>query len=201
VTNAIVKIAPAQLAAHRATVESRLADAFANDIVDVDDFEQRMQRAQHCVSLAELDELVTDLPAVTASLANKTADNSLVVASSSSANLRTLLASNERRGAWTAAATMRVRTTLGSTVLDFRDAVLTAAVTEIRLRVVLGNVEIIVPPNFLVDVDVSAMLGSANGGGSTQTTQGAPRLRIVGRVLLGSLEVNVMPRNNETLPP
>lgn len=195
----VIKVTPADLNARRVAVEAALADAFANDVVDVEEFERRSERVQQCTSLAELDALVADLPTSQASQALIVSPSAAMVQADSrheSGRVTTLLSSVEREGRWTVPVKLKVRNVLGSAKLDFRDAVFSAANTEIRLGTVLGSVEIIVPPDLEIDLAVSAILGSVESklDGTHAPPVGAPRLRITGRVILGSVEVKCRPR-------
>ena len=63
--------------------------------------------------------------------------------------IRAFMSSVERRGRWTVPERLEVRAFWGHVVLDLRDAELTT--TTIDVGVLMGNVEIIVPPGMAVD--------------------------------------------------
>ncbi|HPH67287.1 MAG TPA: LiaF-related protein [Kofleriaceae bacterium] len=189
-----------KVAARRSVVEASLADAFANDLFDVDEFERRSERVQQCTSVAELDAVIADLPSKQTSQALTHPASAAMVqvgSGNESGRVTTLLSSVAREGRWTVPVKLKVRNILGSAKLDFRDAVFSAATTEIRLGTVLGSVEIIVPPDLEVDLAVSAILGSVESrlDGTHAPPPGAPRLRISGQVILGSVDVKCRPRS------
>jgi hypothetical protein len=80
--------------------------------------------------------------------------------------------------------------TAGGVELDLRQARLDPEGAVLALRVLMGGVEIRVPDTWHVQVDVTPLFGGADD--STRSTQGvssAPRLRIVGKVTLGGVNV------------
>jgi hypothetical protein len=80
--------------------------------------------------------------------------------------------------------------TAGGVELDLRQARLDPQGAVLALRVLMGGVEIRVPDTWHVQVDITPLFGGADD--STRSTQGAssaPRLRIVGKVTLGGVNV------------
>jgi predicted membrane protein len=81
--------------------------------------------------------------------------------------------------------------TAGGVELDLRQARLAPEGAVLRLRVLMGGVEIRVPDTWQVHFDVMPFFGGADD--STRSTQGAgsgPRLSIVGNVTLGGVNVS-----------
>lgn len=80
--------------------------------------------------------------------------------------------------------------TAGGVELDLRQARLDPEGAVLALRVLMGGVDIRVPDTWHVEFDVTPLLGGADD--STRSTQGAssaPRLRIIGNVTLGGVNV------------
>jgi hypothetical protein len=80
--------------------------------------------------------------------------------------------------------------TAGGVELDLRQAQLDPEGAVLVLRVLMGGVEIRVPDTWQVHCDVTPLFGGADD--STRSTQGAtsaPRLRIVGKVTLGGVNI------------
>jgi predicted membrane protein len=75
----------------------------------------------------------------------------------------------------------RVVTVMGNVVLDYRQAEFPPGITAIDCRVVLGNVEILVPPDVDVELTGSVLLGNV------ETIVGGPRSS-GGRVADGPVE-------------
>ncbi len=171
----------------------RLSDCFVADLIGVDAFEDRLSRVHAATTIAAVDLVLADLPPLPAG-APRTALAPLTVNPAlprPGPRLRSLLGNIERRGAWTVPASLRISATLGNVELDFRDARFTAGVTEIDARVVLGNVELTVPPNLAVECDVSTILGNSESHGTGGVADpDRPLLRVRGYAFLGNVEIH-----------
>ena len=82
---------------------------------------------------------------------------------------------------------------MGGCKLDFRDAQLGPGVTEVWVLAIMGNVEIIAPPDFQVDCSgIGIMGGFDHRQPATSTTDPeAPVIRVTGVCIMGSAEVLV----------
>ncbi len=78
-------------------------------------------------------------------------------------------------------------------MLDFREAVLGAGVTDVNVLAVLGSVEIIVPPEMAVEADGMAVLGGFEyqTDAPLRTDPNLPTLRVRGLAVLGGVNVEV----------
>ncbi|MBX3155838.1 MAG: HAMP domain-containing protein [Deltaproteobacteria bacterium] len=105
--------------------------------------------------------------------------------------LRAIAGNVERRGRWTVPERLELRVLAGNMELDFRDAVLRPGVTTIEVSVDAGSLEIEVPPNLAVELEVSSIAGHVEAVDSTPPVldPAGPVLRITGRVRCGNLEV------------
>jgi hypothetical protein len=163
----------AQLADHRDLVITHLSTEFAADRLDVDELERRLALAQAADSVTALDALVTDIvPASTALVPQQ--------------HVRVRFGSVERAGRWSVPAQLSARVVCGHLELDLRDATL-AADTTIEVHVTMGAVEVLVPPGVMVDVDVNPTFGGIEDRSHPEAP--TKRVRIVGRVTFGSVEV------------
>lgn len=123
--------------------------------------------------------------------------------------VRAVMSAVERRGAWTVPPHLEVRAFWGHAELDLRDAVLASGTTTIELGVVMGNVEILVPPQLVVDSRVSSFAASvcdrtlehphrrvhaAVADADADAGAGVPRIELVGHVRFGSCEVITIAR-------
>jgi len=177
----------------REQVILRVSESYAEDVFDVDELERRLDLAHGARSIAELEALVADLaPATTTTalvLAGPTAidDPSRPVGK----KVRVIMSSVERRGRWSVPRTMDLRVLWGNAELDFRDASIGAGVTTIHVRVVMGNLEVVLPPNLAIDVDVSSFAGSVTERHRVppDADPARPVIRIVGSVTFGNLEI------------
>jgi hypothetical protein len=173
------------LSEQRERVVESLSTGYANGAIEDDELERRLALVHAAQSPRELDALVTDLATVPTA--------ALVPAQ----RMRIMFGSIEKTGPWAVPAQLRARVVCGNLELDLRDARLGAGVTTIEVDVTMGNVEIVVPPGYHVDVAASSFLGAVEE--RTEPVAGAPVqvIRVVGRVRLGHLEVSTL-RRGET---
>jgi Domain of unknown function (DUF1707)/Cell wall-active antibiotics response 4TMS YvqF len=178
----------------RERVIAALQEHFAHDALDVDEFERRVTLAHTASTTDELEGLLGDLPALAAALA--LVPKAALVPASEVRPVQTvfaLMSSTERRGPWVVPRKMRVRATMSSTVLDFRDARLPAGPVDIEIRAIMSSTEIIVPPGLAVDTDGVAIMGSFEhvDRAPADPDPEAPLLRIHGLALMSSVEIKM----------
>jgi hypothetical protein len=101
------------------------------------------------------------------------------------------MSSVERRGRWLVPRALDLRVLWGNAELDFRDASFGPGITTIHVRVLMGNFEVVLPPNLAIDVDVSSFAGSVTERHRVppEADPARPQIRIVGTVRLGNLEI------------
>lgn len=122
-------------------------------------------------------------------------------ASTTSAQLRATMSSIERRGRWVVPRELAISVMWGNAHVDLREAVLPPEGATIDVRVVMGNLEIVVPPELAVEVAIQAIAGNVEdrrtpapptqepSADPYRTAPARPRVRIVGLVKLGNCEV------------
>ncbi len=178
----------------REQVITRLSESYAQDVFDVDELERRLDLAHGARSVADLDALIADVAPVASP------STALVIAGPSAIDdpnrldtkkQRVVLSSIERRGRWAVPRNLELRVLWGNAELDFRDASLGAGVTTIHVRVFMGNVEVVLPPNLGIDVDVSSFAGTVTERHRVppDADPARPLVRIVGTVRFGNLEI------------
>ncbi|HEU4734617.1 MAG TPA: LiaF domain-containing protein [Kofleriaceae bacterium] len=176
----------------REQVITRLSEGYAGELFDVDELERRLDLAHAARSVAELDALVADLGPATST--------ALVVAGpiaiddperAAAKKVRVILSSVERRGRWSVPRQLDLRVLWGNAELDFREASLGPGITTIHVRVLMGNFEVILPPNLAIDVDVSSFAGAVTERHRVPPDHdpARPQIRIVGTVRFGNLEI------------
>lgn len=173
------------LTEQRERVVESLSTGYANGVIEDEELERRLALVHTAQSPRELDALVTDLGA------------SPTLALVPAQRMRIMFGSIERTGPWTMPQQLRARVVCGNLELDLRDAQMAPGVTTIEVDVTMGNVEIVVPPGFQVEVDASSFLGNVEE--RTERAPGTPAtiVRVVGHVRLGNLEVSTL-RRGET---
>lgn len=180
-----------------------LMEHFANDVMEIEEFERRLDAAHAATSGDDLKELLRDLPGSsnlpvapgTAALPSETRDYSVT----SAANVRdrefvvACMGGTSRRGRWTPARKNIAVAVMGGAELDFREAILGPGVTEVQVYTVWGGVEIIVPPGLNVESRGIALMGGFDhhADGTIHPDPNAPTLRITGVALMAGVEVAV----------
>lgn len=167
---------------HRERIVESLSSGYANGALEVDELDRRLALVQTAKSARELDALVTDLSPATST--------ALVPAQ----RMRIMFGSIERTGPWAVPQQLRARVVCGNLELDLRDARLAPGLTTIEVDVTMGNVEVIVPPGYQVDVEASSFLGAVEERTERTSAVATSRIRVVGRVRLGHLEVSTLHR-------
>jgi len=178
----------------RERVIAELQEHFAHDALDVDEFERRVTLAHTSESSVEIACLTADLPPLATAPA-PAQTKALVPADEVKPvqTIRGLMGNTERRGAWAVPRRIHVRATMGSIVLDFRDARMPSGAVEIDLRAVMGSAEIIVPPGLAVETEGSAIMGSFEhvDRAPAHPDPDAPLLRVHGLAFMGSVEIKM----------
>lgn len=179
---------------HREHIIARLSEAFARDVLDVEEFERRLSLAHGAESVEALDALVAEMPTIsrperpirTESIVVRRPDNERP-----SQTLAAILSGVDRRGSWQPARHMRVISVMGGAQLDFREAQFLPGVTTLRVVALMGGVDIIVPPGLAVEMDgVSIMGGFEHLARSPQDPEKeSPLLRISGLTLMGGVSI------------
>jgi hypothetical protein len=174
----------------REQVIAALTDHFTADVLDVDEFDARVDAAHRATTIAALDKLVADL----APIATHAPTTALVVHDDptrpETKALTAILGGFERQGPWIVARRLRARIFWGGGVLDFRDADFGPGVTELHVFCMMGGIQIIVPPQLAVDVEVTSIMGGVDQRHAAPTPDpGRAILRITGTVMMGGLDI------------
>lgn len=188
--------APVRLEQTRERIIYQLTEHFAADNLSVEALEERLDRAHGATTLAELQSLTSDLPAVQegAAMAPRTYVSPATGTHVSERQLIVgIMGGAEKKGVWTPARQTFVVAVMGGAQLDFREARMAPGVTEVNVFAIMGGAEIIVPPGVHVDMNGIALMGGfgQSGYAPPPTDPNAPILRIGGFALMGGVEVNI----------
>jgi hypothetical protein len=174
---------------------ARISDAFARDLVEMDEFERRLTLAHRAESVADLDKLVHDLEP-----AKEAAAPSTALAPAHGASLErvrdrqkliAIFGGVQRSGTWTPARHIRVVTVMGGAQLDFREAAFPAGVTELSVFSLMGGAQIIVPPNLAVEMEGTAIMGGFDHADRAppHLDPDRPLLRVRGFAMMGGVQI------------
>jgi hypothetical protein len=170
-----------QLRREREETRALLAEGYAQDHIDQDELERRLDLAERAARVEELRALTSELRPIETAL--------VPVRSTAPEHLPVTLGSLERAGAWQVSSRTFVRVLFGSAKLDLRQAMLPAGDLEIEIQLMCGNLELIVPPGWQIDNRCRAILGSIQQDPSSPVRGPRRVLRLTGRVIFSSLLV------------
>jgi len=180
---------------------SLLSDAFADDLLDVDEFERRVDLAHKAESVSALVTLREDIRGMEvsgeASTALVAADDvkrqeALVLAQPESGWCVGVMGGAERKGQWRVPRKLRAAAVMGGIALDFREAIFPPGITSLQLFACMGGVEIIVPPNLAVECNGMGIMGGFESMERCPPIPdpSQPLLRISGVTVMGGFEIS-----------
>jgi cell wall-active antibiotic response 4TMS protein YvqF len=107
------------------------------------------------------------------------------------------LGNQTRKGDWILPRLFRAVSVLGSVTIDLTHARVGPGTSRIEVRAVLGNVEIIVPPELRVECDGSALLANFEADTKAQAPlpPDAPLISVGGSAFFANVEVRVVDPN------
>ena len=187
----------------RDAVIDALVEHFANDVMEIDEFERLVAAAHAANTNGELKRLLHDLPRH-ANLPATTDRPSVPIMGHSTGYqvttasnveetgfILTLMGGGSRQGRWRPAQRNTVVTVMGGTDLDFREAVLGPGVTEVRVCALWGGVDIIVPPGLNVEVNgLAIMAGFDHTVDDASHDPMAPTLRVTGVACMAGVDID-----------
>jgi hypothetical protein len=177
-----------------------LCEHFASDRLEIEELEARLDAANRARTVAELNVLLRDLPALhkpaqmmsSASEAVARGGRAMDAAIRNTRALVAFLGGVEWKGQWVPARRNLVVAVMGGACLDFREVRLPPGQTEVVLFCFMGGTEIIVPPGLGVDANGIAIMGgfeSSSPAGSDDPD--APVLKLTGVAIMGGVEITV----------
>ncbi|MEO8700510.1 MAG: ATP-binding protein [Kofleriaceae bacterium] len=102
--------------------------------------------------------------------------------------LRAFMSSIERRGRWELPALLEIRAMWGNVVLDLREVELPATAT-IDVKIMMANVELIVPPHVDIELQVTSSGSNVEEIGFANQRADRPKITLTGGVKLANLEI------------
>lgn len=181
----------------RQQVIEQLSEHYANGILEVEEFERRVEQAQKADNSIELAQLLQDLDPQQEHVEERECDQITLPLRSSDVPIRRVLLSfmgKVRRGkGWRVPRRLRIFTVMGGVELDLREAVFGPGVTELRIAAMMGGVRIIVPPGLPVEVEGSGVMGGFHDyRDPSQRAEGAPAvLKVTGVAMMGGVKIQV----------
>lgn len=182
----------------RERVIQQLTEAFAHDLISVEDLEHRLEHVYRAQSAAEAEAIVVDLrsAAATGSLAGPNSDEprqsrDLVRDIPPRDRFVAILSSSSRRGL-SVPHHLEALALFSDSVIDLTSASLPADIVDIHVRIVMANMKIVVPAGLRVVTRVGAFLANVGTDSALDLAPmvpGAPVVRITGYATLANLEI------------
>lgn len=188
------RIAPTE--AERERAAALLSSRFADDVLSLEQFEERVAEVFRVGSRAELEALTADLAPSRvpgAPAATRAARRSRGVAEPVPAHDRrfAILANLAHHSMSAVPRRLDVSAVFGNVELDLRNAKFGAGTTEIHVRAVFGHIAITLPAGTQLEQHASSILASVECPPSALAwpREGAPLVRLTGRALLSAVEI------------
>jgi hypothetical protein len=188
-------------------VES-LGEHYAQDRLDLAEFERRVDLAHRSRTREDLRALLSDLPALGTTAPADAGERGALVPQAEAGALAVRLntgrvperqtelaiwSGRSRKGPWHPARRVRALALMGGVELDFREALFAPGETRVTVGALMGGVEIVVPPGVRVETDGFAFMGGFDedmgGDPGPPPGPGAPVLRVSGFAFMGGVEV------------
>ena len=178
------------------TIE-HLSACYANDVLEVDELERRIEQAERATTLVELEAIVTDLAPLQGqalATAGERRPGTAIVRAEDVAEQKTLAAvfgGVGRKGAWVVPRELTVWSVFGGADIDLREASLAPGENRIKLRAIFGGATLIVPPGLRVDVEGTGFMGGFDDKTGEQPPLDAnqPHVVVSGFAMFGGVDV------------
>lgn len=174
-----------------------LTHHFAQDNLSLEELESRMERVYRATSVPALRDLTRDLPSEEKPTAPERRPAPVPAAfAPREERITSIMASTKKRGPWQVPPELRVTSLMSETHLDLTEAHFGPGVTEIRLRALMAQLKIVLPPGVRVVFQPSAFMTEAvdETDNPPPVGSGAPVIRITGPVIMSELKVSVRTR-------
>lgn len=169
---------------------------YSHGVISAEAFERRLDLAmesdEHKVIIQQVADLEMEADAKYESTRrHQFAPNYSKAETEAPLKLYSILGTAERSGQWVVPKKIEVLNVLGTTNLDFSDAIFQHQNIELVTNDVLGSINIFVPEDVNVTCSAFGILSSVENKAPSIAHRQAPTITITGRTILGSLEISV----------
>ncbi|WNC67949.1 LiaF-related protein [Thalassotalea nanhaiensis] len=169
---------------------------YSHMIISAEAFEYRLDEAMQTNDAHKIVALVEDLPLKVDTKYQSEKESQFTPnyshqVSDEEVSLSSILGSNERSGKWLVPKEVTIYDILGSTKLDFTDAVFQHQHVTINLFCLMGSDKIYIPENVNVVTQLLDVMGSVENKSASMANRQAPTITIKGKVIMGGLVVKV----------
>lgn len=180
----------------RERVIQSLCAHFANDHLTTQELEARFDRVYKASSAAELQALVSNLPALPGDVAPAAArtvaprGDAAVGGVASVKRSLACMSKVVKNGEWIPARRNIVHALMGTATIDLREALLSPGETEFELNALMAEINVIVPPGLRVECDGFALMAEFREYHAAGLDDpGAPLVRIHGMAVMATVSV------------
>lgn len=174
------------LPAQKEMAENALTEAFALDLVTMDELEERLHKVQQARSHSEITSCLQDLPP---QLLTSSREKAALKIEQREKKQTTVLSSNLLRGVKLKCKRLNIKNVLGEQTLDYSKTILKPGKYYVELTAVLADTKIIVPAGYAVTSDINNILSEVKDKTVTEPQAGAPEIIICGYAVLSSVTI------------
>lgn len=166
----------------REAVAERLREAAGDGRIDLEELDERLEKAFAAKTYGDLEALVADLPGQDPA--------GLAPSDREPLALRTVAGDVRQDGHWVVPERITAKTTLGRIVLDFTRAECRHREVFVELDAGMGEIKVVVPRGWTVRAEgVTSGMGSVRNRATEPPVPGMPVLRISGGSKVGTIVV------------
>ncbi|MPZ95642.1 MAG: DUF1707 domain-containing protein [Propionibacteriales bacterium] len=191
--------------ADRDRVAEQLRDAAGDGRLDLEELEERLERALTAKTYRDLEPLTADLPSAGHAVVRRPStspESTRIGGTPSQHRSQAILSESKRTGAWVVPASYAATAVLGQVEVDLRDASVEKSEIEIRCSSILGDIKVLVRPDVTVIDQLDTFLGEFRLRDKRRAElppAGGPVVRISGQAVLGSVTVYRLPAGESRL--
>lgn len=190
--------------ADRERVAQVLHAALAEGRITVQELEERLDTVYQAKTLAELEPPVADLPGISGGTVEPAPSRMLadrrIGGTPGSAASVAVMSGASRKGAWVVPQQHNSFAFWGGIEIDLRDARFAERMSTITAVAIMGGIEIVVPPDIIVEVGGFGFMGAFETEDREDPTgtpsPGAPVVRVNGFAFWGAVTIIRKPRKH-----
>jgi hypothetical protein len=200
--------ADSSLERFREQVIEQLTTSYSRDVMDENEFEERVEQATAARSHQELRNLILDLPPAGAPYApvpagdrdpalSRSLSSHVIPADEATkeSSVVAIFSGSDRKGVWDAPKVLNVVAIFGGSDIDLRDARVPAGGLTINAVAMFGGVDVIVPEDLNVVVNGVGIFGGFDGKNRKASDDPrTPTVKIDGAAIFGGVDVKIKPR-------
>ena len=187
----------------REEVVQELCAHYAQDHLSTGELEARVEQVYRAADRTQLMTILNGLPAVRALPARAAPMYAMAepAARGLPAHERryaAIFAEVKKEGIWRPTRRIAAKAVFGTVLFDLREAELPPEGIDLDVDVLFGEVTVLLPPGIGADVDCTAMLATIEDK-ARPASAGAPRIRVTGGAIFGSVTVKTKLPKKERL--